>query len=233
MTLIRLNKFLSEKGVASRRAAEQLILSGRIKVNGEIVHELGTKVDPDADKVFFNHELVSGQARQQLVIMLNKPVGYVSTVRKFPGEKNVLELVKTEERIYPAGRLDKDSTGLLILTNDGDLALKLMHPRYEKEKEYMVEVDHAVDSGFLKKMSSGVWLEDGQTLPAKTKRVSTKVFSIVLREGRKRQIRRMCESFQFKVVSLKRVRINKLLLGSLAVGKYKVLSEKEIELLKN
>ena len=219
-------------GVASRRRAEQLILSGEIKVNGVVVHELGTKVDPDFDKIYFNNKLVAKKKRKQLVIMLNKPVGYVSTVRKFRGEKNVLELIETDERVYPAGRLDKDSTGLLILTNDGDLALKLMHPRYEKEKEYLVEVDHAIDDGFFKKMSAGVWLEDGQTLPAITKRVSDRVFTIILREGRKRQIRRMCEAFKYKVVSLKRVRINRLLLGKLSVGKYKVLSEKEIELLK-
>ena len=231
MTLVRLNKFLADNGVASRRRAEQFILSGKIKVNGKIIQELGIKVDSDHDKVVFNNELISQKEAKPLVIMLNKPAGYVSTVRKFKGEKNVLELIKTNERIYPAGRLDKDSTGLLILTNDGDLALKLMHPRYEKEKEYLVEANRPIDNDFLKKMSAGVWLEDGLTLPAKVKMISSRFFSIVLREGRKRQIRRMCEVFKYKVIGLKRVRINRFLLGKLSIGKYKVLSKKEIKLL--
>lgn len=232
MVLVRLNKFLATEGVASRRAAEQLILSGKISVNKEIVRELGTKVDPDKDEVYFNNALISQKETKPLVIMLNKPAGYVSTVRKFKGEKNVLELIETNERIYPAGRLDKDSTGLLILTNDGDLALKLMHPRYEKEKEYLVEVNRSVSRDFLKKLSQGVWLDEGLTLPAETKQISEKNFSIILREGKKRQIKRMCEALGCRVAALKRIRINKLLLGNLAVGKYKILSEKEIEMLK-
>ncbi len=232
MAKIRLNKYIADCGIASRRSAERFILQGLVKVNGDLVTELGTKIDVENDRVEVSDQLINQSTNQPVVLMLNKPAGYVCTSRKFKGEKNILDLINLEQRVYPVGRLDKDSTGLLLLTNDGDLALKLTHPRYEKEKEYEVEVDHEISSEFIDEMQQGVTLEDGTTLPAKVKQLSYTAFSIVLGQGKKRQIRRMCQELGYRVVGLNRVRINKLELGDLAVGDYRILSEKEIALLK-
>ncbi|NQT49117.1 rRNA pseudouridine synthase [Candidatus Kuenenbacteria bacterium] len=232
MDKVRINKFLADCGVASRRGAERFILQGRVKVNGEVVTEMGTKVDPIKDKVTVNNKEISIKNEEPIVLMLNKPTGYVCTTRSFRDEKSVLDLIRTDDRIYPVGRLDKNSSGLLLLTNDGDLALKLTHPRYEKEKEYEVEVQEAVEKDFLETMRTGVSLEDGITLPAQVKKLTDKTFSIILKQGKKRQIRRMCGELGYRVRNLRRVRVNNLELGDLPIGKYKELSEKEIELLK-
>ena len=161
--------------------------------------------------------------------MLNKPDGYVCTTRRFKDEKSVLELIDIRERVYPVGRLDKHTTGLLLLTNDGDLAQKLTHPKYEKDKEYEVTVNQEIDDDFIKSLRSGVLLEDGKTLPAKVEKLQKNKFSIILREGKKRQIRRMTAELGVGVLKLKRVRVNNLKLGVLALGEYKVLKEEDLK----
>jgi len=226
MALIRINKFLAKSGVASRRKAEQFVLDGKVEVNGKIVRELGTKIDPEKDEVKMKGESIK-MKDQSLLIMLNKPAGYVCTNRKFKNEKSVLDLIKTKERLYSVGRLDKNSEGLLLLTNDGDLALKLTHPRYEKEKEYEVTVDKDISIAQLKQLQLGVEIETGKTLPAKVKKINSKKFAIILKEGKKRQIRRMCEKVGLLVEKLLRTRINKLKLGNLASGKYIELNKNQ------
>ena len=227
MDKIRLQKYLADCGIASRRRAEKFIMQGKVKVNGKVVKELGTKVDLK-DKIEFNGKIVK-PIEKRIYIMLNKPVGYLSTVRKSKEKgKTVLDLVKEKQRIFPIGRLDKDSSGLLILTNDGDLALKLTHPRYTKEKEYEVEVNKPITADFVERMKKGVIIEEGKTLPAKVKQFGLRKFNITLKEGKKRQIRRMCERLGFEVKKLHRIRINKLKLGNLKVGEFKHLDEQDI-----
>ena len=227
---IRINKYLADSGIASRRGAEQFILDRKVKVNGRLVKELSTKVDPAIDKVTFKGKLVA-PARETVVYMLNKPAGYTCTNRRFKGERSVIDLVKTAERIYPIGRLDKKSTGLILLTNDGDLANKLTHPRYEKEKEYQVTVDKDVNENFLNHLAAGVKLDDGKTLPAHIKYLTKKSFDITIRQGKNRQIRRMCAQLGYKVKKLHRTRLNSLELGSLNFGKWRELTDKERRLI--
>lgn len=225
---MRLQKFLANAGIASRRRAEQFILDGHVAVNGKVVTELGTKVDPDVDKVQFDKKNVNGEP-EKVVLMLNKPPGYVCTTRHFKEEKNVMTLVKAGVRVYPVGRLDKDSTGLLILTNDGELAEKLMHPKYRKEKEYYVTVNKNIPAEFERAVATGIRLEEGTTLPAQFEQDTDKSFYIVLKQGMKRQIRLMCHEYALRVTGLKRVRINRLELGGLAQGDYRVLTKSEID----
>ncbi|MBT5503261.1 rRNA pseudouridine synthase [Candidatus Falkowbacteria bacterium] len=221
---MRLNKYLADSGIASRRKAELFILDGKVKINGKIITQLGTKVDPNLDIVEVDDQVVKPEAKK-IVIMLNKPIGYVCTTRSFKGEKNVLDLVNSDFRLYPIGRLDKDSSGLILLTNDGDLALKLSHPRYEKEKEYEVEVHQELSSDFLESLKRGVILDDEKTLPVTVKQLTSKSFSIILKQGKKRQIRRMCGLFDYTVLKLKRVRINNLELGDLESGNNVILDQ--------
>jgi 23S rRNA pseudouridine2605 synthase len=225
---IRLQKFLADQGVASRRKAEQFILDGRVEVNGKVVTELGSKVAPGKDIVKFDGKLIK-QEKTFVTFMLNKPAGYVCTTRNFENEKNVLKLIKSSVRVYPVGRLDKDTTGLLLLTNDGDLAQRLTHPKYEKEKEYDVEVNLDVTPEFLKTLSEGVHLDQGRTLPAKVRKLGDKRFTIILKEGKNRQIREMCSELGFRVVELSRKRVNKLELGRLPLGQSKVLTAQDLK----
>jgi 23S rRNA pseudouridine2605 synthase len=228
MSIIRLNKYLAETGIASRRGAEQFILDGQITVNGELVTEMGTKVDPDKDVVKLNNKIIKPQTEKR-VIALNKPIGYVCSNRKFEGDKTVFDLVKTKERLFCVGRLDKNSSGLILLTNDGDLALKLTHPRYEKRKEYLVTVSQPATDDFLEQLSRGVMLEDGQTASADITRLSQSSFSITLKEGKKRQIRHMCRVLGFHVRNLHRVSVNNFNIDRIKEGEYRDLSEKEIQ----
>jgi len=225
MTQVRINKFLADAGIASRRGAEQLILQGKVKLNGVEVQDLSTKVDIENDEVMFNDKVIQTE-KEKILIMLNKPVGYVSTTRTFKGEKNVLDLVDVPYRVYPIGRLDKDTSGLLLLTNDGDLALKLTHPRYEKEKEYEVDVNKEVTDDFLDNLAQGVQLDDVLTLPCKVKYLDRKAFTIILKQGINRQIRRMCAEFGYDVLGLHRVRLNNYKLGDLPLGEFKIIKQK-------
>jgi 23S rRNA pseudouridine2605 synthase/23S rRNA pseudouridine2604 synthase len=232
MPFMRLQKFLSVAGVCSRRKGEEYIKSGRVAVNGQIADELGTKIDPDKDLVQVDGNPV--QSSQPLIyIALNKPKDYVTSC-SHPGEKIVLDLVDLPQRIYPIGRLDKDSTGLLLLTNDGRLHHKLSHPSFDHEKEYDVTVTKPIPDGALRKLAEGLPMMETQTRPARVQRISTRRFRIVLQEGKNRQVRRMVRKVGNRVIGLKRVRVANIKLGRLSPGTWRHLSEKEkLELLKN
>jgi 23S rRNA pseudouridine2605 synthase/23S rRNA pseudouridine2604 synthase len=227
--LIRLQKFLSAAGVCSRRRGEDLIRAGRVTVNGQVVAELGAKVDPDKDRVSVDGQPVK-PAPRMVYIALNKPRGYVTSCRH-AGKKIVLELVNVAERIYPVGRLDKDSTGLLLLTNDGRLHLKLSHPSFDHEKEYDVTVERPISDGALRRMAEGVPILDTRTRPAVVTRLGERAFRIVLKEGRNRQIRRMVRRLGNEVVELKRTRVASVRLGRLAEGAWRHLSAEEVAVL--
>jgi 23S rRNA pseudouridine2605 synthase len=224
--MVRLQKFIAECGIVSRRKAEELIVSGKVKVNGKTVTELGSKLNPYLDKITVNGKEFK-QKEKKIYIKLNKPRGVVSACSD-PRETTVIDLVKDiASRLYPVGRLDKESEGLIILTNDGELANRLMHPRYEHEKEYLVNVKLKMTNDKLKNLADGIVIDGKKTLPAKVTRISDRKFKIILREGRKRQIRLMVETVGNRVVKLKRTRIKNILLGKLPLGKYTHLSEAE------
>jgi pseudouridine synthase len=225
MSMMRLQKWLSAAGVCSRRQGESLINQGRVSVNGIQVLTLGTKIDPARDKVEVDGRPV-GRIGQMIYIALNKPEGYVTSCRH-SGEKVVVELVDIPQRIYPIGRLDKDSTGLLLLTNDGRLHHHLSHPSFDHEKEYEVVVDRPIAEEALQSMAAGLVLEGSRTRPARVSRRSAKKFRIVLQEGRNRQIRRMTAHLGYRVIQLKRIRMANVRLGSLPVGGWRHLSQVE------
>jgi pseudouridine synthase len=225
MTEMRLQKFLSNAGVCSRRKGEELIKAGRVGVNGKRVSELGTKVDPDKDFVELDGQAVVLNS-QPVYIVLNKPKDYVSSCYQ-KGHKTVLDLLDISERVYPVGRLDKDSTGLLLLTNDGRLHYRLTHPSFDHEKEYEVTVAKALSAGVLRKLAQGLPLLGTKTRPARVNRISARRFLIVLQEGKNRQIRRMLQKVGNQVTDLKRIRIANIRLGKLPAGRWRHLSEKE------
>ncbi len=222
---MRLQKYLAHSGVASRRRAEELIREGRVTVNGETVTEMGIQIDPDVDTVRFNGRLVEIKKKYHYVV-LNKPKGYVTSCNHH-GEKIVLDLIDIPERIYPVGRLDKDSTGLLLLTNDGRIHHRLSHPSFDHEKEYTVTLAKPISDDALEKMSAGIYLGNTKTRPAKVDRISGKKFKIVLQEGKNRQIRRMVEKVANRVVSLKRIRVANITLGPIKPGAWRLLKGKE------
>ena len=222
MGLMRLQKFLSRAGVCSRRKGETYISAGNVRVNHKVVTLLGTSVNPEIDLVEFNGQPVSIKD-EHIYLALHKPKGYLTTCNQ-ANRKIVLDLVDLEERIFPIGRLDKDSTGLLLLTNDGDLHHRLLHPSFDHEKEYEVQVKTAISDHALKTMAQGVVIMGAKTRPAEIKRISRGHFKIVLKEGRNRQIRRMVEKVGNQVVELKRIRIAKIELGHLPEGSWRYLT---------
>jgi len=222
---MRLQKFLSAAGVCSRRKGEEYINAGRVAVNGQVVVELGTKVDPAADQVTVDGNPVQF-SQSLLYIALHKPVDYVTSC-SHPGEKIVLDLVNVPQRVYPIGRLDKDSTGLLLLTNDGRLHHKLSHPSFDHEKEYDVTVAKPISDGSLRKMAAGLPMMDTQTRPARVRRTAARRFRIVLQEGKNRQVRRMVRKVGNQVTGLKRIRVANIKLGNLARGAWRHLNEQE------
>ncbi len=220
-----MQKFLSAAGVCSRRQGERHILAGDVRVNGDIVTVLGTKVDPDTDRVEFRGSLVTSSP-QLLYIALHKPPGYVTSCKQ-PQEKIVTSLVDIPERIFPVGRLDKESEGLLLLTNDGSLHQRLSHPSFDHEKEYRVTVTRSIANDDLKQLAIGVDLDGVRTRPAIVQRVSGTVFLMTLREGRNRQIRRMVGKTGHRVKQLKRIRVANIRLGKLKSGHWRYLSDVE------
>ena len=232
MSKMRLQKFLSTAGVCSRRRGEEYIKAGRVAVNDQVVVELGAKVDPAVDQVQVDGQLV--QCSQPLIyIVLNKPPEYVTSC-SHPGEKIVLDLVDIPQRVYPIGRLDKDSTGLLLLTNDGRLHHKLSHPSFDHEKEYDVTVAKPISDGALRKMAAGLPMMDTRTRPARIRRISACRFRIVLQEGKNRQVRRMVRKVGNQVLGLKRVRVAHIKLGRLEPGAWRHLTQHEkAKLIKN
>ena len=225
MPLIRLQKFFSSAGFCSRRKAEKYIKDGDVKVNGEIVSVLGTKIDPETDRVEVKGKLVEAEP-DLIYIALNKPRGYVTSCSQ-KGDNIVLDLINIQDRVYPVGRLDKDSIGLLLLTNDGKLHHRLSHPSFDHEKEYEVAVFKPISDGVLQKMAKGMPMMGTKTRPANVKRISSRVFYIVLKEGKNKQIRRMIRKMGNNVVRLKRIRISNIKLGNLAEGSWRYLTEKE------
>lgn len=225
MEAVRINKYLSEAGVCSRRGADRLIEEGRVSVNGTLAF-LGSVVK-NSDEVRLDGELVSKKT-DKILIAFNKPRGIVCTTAD-PKSKdvNIIEYINYPERIFPVGRLDKDSEGLILLSNDGDLSNKIMKARNFHEKEYEVEVDKPFDDEFLNKMSEGVPILDTVTRKCTLKRAGKTSFNIILTQGLNRQIRRMCEYFGYKVVRLKRIRIMNIKLGNLKSGTYRNITDKE------
>ena len=229
MAEMRLQKYLSGAGICSRRKGEAYIKAGWVKVNGQTVTELGVKVDPDKDVVEVDQIAVQSNTTR-IYVALNKPKGYVSSMHQ-PNEKIVLDLVDIAARIYPIGRLDKDSTGLLLLTNDGQLHHRLTHPSFNHEKTYEIKVAKPLTEGALRKLAAGVPMMGTRTRAARVKRISARRFRIVLQEGKNRQIRRMVRKVGNQVVDLKRIRIANIELGSLPPGRWRHLTKQEKDVL--
>lgn len=231
----RLQKVIAAAGLASRREAEKWITAGRVSVNGRVA-SLGESADPEKDQVEVDGRTLSVEGKKYY-LLLNKPIGYVSTRRDPEGRPVVTDLVREiPARLYPVGRLDLNTEGLLLLTNDGALAHHLAHPRHQVEKTYLVRVRGALSREALEKLERGVLLEDGMTAPARVEKVrsagSHSWFHLTIREGRNRQVRRMCETVGFQVSRLKRIRIAFLEIDELPSGKFRHLSSQEVAELK-
>lgn len=233
----RLQKLISKAGIASRREAEKLILSKRVTVNGKVVVELGTKVDPDKDKVLVDGKPIANE--KHVYFMLNKPKGVITSMKDERGRKTVVDLLsEVKERVYPVGRLDYQTEGLLLLTNDGELTNRLLHPRYEIYKTYIAKVRGIPGEEKLDLLRAGIRLEDGMAAPAIVKRIEilpeegTTTLEITIHEGRNRQVRRMCEAIGYPVKALKRVAFASLTTAGLRRGQYRELSKEEISMLK-
>jgi len=223
--MIRLQKFLASAGVASRRKAEELIVAGRVKVNGQVVRELGTKVNED-DKVEYDGRLLKTEANK-IYIALDKPVGYVSSATSSQGQ-SVLDLVKVKERIYPVGRLDKDSSGLIFLTNDGDFANRITHAKYSCEKEYEVVINKPFKAIDKKTFENGMKLAGYKLQPVKVVIINDNIVRLILKEGINRQIRKMMGKAGYRIIDLKRIRIGKFKLVDFKIGQWKKINRQEV-----
>ena len=230
----RLQKYLANCGIASRRKCEEYILQGKIKVNGETVTELGKKVNPEKDIIEFENKPVRENTKK-IYILLNKPIGYVTTSDDQFGRDTVLDLVKVRERIVPVGRLDMYTSGALILTNDGDFVYKVTHPKHEIEKTYTVTVKGIVQNSEVEQLRQGVQIEDYTTKPAKVKILKTdnekdiSRLEITIHEGKNRQVRKMCEAVGRKVLALHRSKIGNIGVKDIELGKWRYLNSREVE----
>lgn len=226
----RLQKVIAHAGIASRRKAEELILSGNVQVNGKVVTELGIKVDPAKDIIRVNGKEVAIEEKK-ITILLNKPTKVITSMTDPQGRTTVIDLLDLKQRVYPVGRLDYDTEGLLLLTNDGELANRLMHPSYEIDKTYEVIIKGIPADSQLDRLRKGIRLEDGITSPAIVKRLEQKnhqtKIHITIHEGRNRQVRRMFEAIHFPVIRLKRIRYGFLTLKGVLPGNYRLLTEEE------
>lgn len=238
MEPIRLQKYLADCGIASRRKAEELILQGKIKVNGKIITELGTKIIQNQDKIEFENKEVKPQ-NDYVYILLNKPIGYVTTVKDQFNRDSVLDLVKTNKRLVPVGRLDMYTSGALILTNDGDFVYQVTHPKHEIDKTYTVTIKGIVQKEEVEQLKKGVKIEDYITKPAKVKILKIDEekgqsrLEITIHEGKNRQVRKMCETIGHKVLALHRSKIAGIGVKDLPLGKWRYLTEDEINTIKN
>ena len=235
----RLQKYLASCGIASRRKCEEYILEGKVQINGEKVIELGKKINPDKDIVKFDGKVVT-QTKILVYILLNKPIGYVTTAEDQFGRDTVLDLVKVKERVVPVGRLDMYTSGALILTNDGDFVYKVTHPKHEIEKTYTVTIKGIVENNEVEQLRNGVKIDDYITKPAKVRILKTDTekdisrLEITIHEGKNRQVRKMCEVVGRKVLALHRSKIGKIGVKDLELGKWRFLQTNEVqELLKN
>lgn len=230
----RLQKIISQAGIASRRAAEKMIMEGRVRVNGKVVTELGNKYDAALVKIEVDGEEI-GSREEKVYFLLNKPKGYISTAHDERGRRTVLDLLpQVKERIYPVGRLDNNTEGLLLLTNDGKLMNGLLHPRFEVNKTYIARVEKALTNGELEKLRTGIKLDDGLTAPAIAELIiddeKVKV-KLTIHEGRNRQVRRMLKAVGHEVLALKRISFAELNLNGVKRGKYRALTAAEVAML--
>ena len=234
MEEVRLQKFIADCGITSRRKAEELILQGKIKVNGKVVTELGTKINPQKDVVLYNNKQIQND-NKYVYILLNKPIGYVTTVKDQFSRNSVLDLVKVKERIVPVGRLDMYTSGALILTNDGDFVYQVTHPKHEIDKTYTVTIKGIVTEQDVELLKKGVKIEEYVTKPAKVKILKTDLeknssrLEITIHEGKNRQIRKMCEAVGYPVLALHRSKISGVDVKDLPLGKWRFLSKQEVE----
>jgi 23S rRNA pseudouridine2605 synthase len=228
---MRLAKHLAHAGVASRRGAEALVAEGRVSVQGVVVTDPARDVTGQ-EAITVDGEAVRG-AENHVVYALHKPAGVVSTAHDTHGRRTVVDLVPTAQRLYPVGRLDADTTGLILLTNDGALAHTLTHPSFEVPKTYRARVEGRVEERALRLLRDGVALEDGRTAPARVRRVSAHELELTIHEGRKRQVRRMLEAVGHRVVNLRRVAFGPLRLGELAAGRHRRLTAAEVQRLRD
>jgi 23S rRNA pseudouridine2605 synthase len=231
----RLQKILAKAGIASRRKAEELIRQGKVTVDGRVVTEMGIQVDPEQQRIEFDGKPVTVEEKK-VYVLLHKPAGYVSTVHDPQGRPIVTELIKgIEERIFPVGRLDLDTEGALLLTNDGELAQKILHPSHEVNKTYRATVKGKPSKKKVEMLSRGIDIDGRKTWPALVKVLSAgsreTTLQITIHEGRKRQVRKMCEAVGHPVLKLKRIAYGKLKLGNLAPGKFRFLSKKDLQLI--
>ncbi|MBN2012927.1 rRNA pseudouridine synthase [candidate division KSB1 bacterium] len=233
--MIRLNKYLAQCGVGSRRSCDQIIADGRVSVNGKTISILGISIDETLDSVTVDNKPVAIEKRL-VYILLNKPRGFVTTASDEKKRKTVLDLIQQKERLFPVGRLDIDTEGLLLLTNDGDLSFRLTHPSYQITKKYFVKVNRSLKPTDVEKLESGVMLDDGRTAPSKVMLdrydKANKSLYITIHEGRNRQIRRMLETLQYRVIFLKRVQFANLTLKDVRRGEWRILTEQEIKTIK-
>jgi 23S rRNA pseudouridine2605 synthase len=228
--LIRLNKFIAECGVTSRRKADEMILAGKVKVNDRIVVELGEKINPNTARVFVNQKQII-PLDEKIYVIFNKPKDCITTLKDERGRTTILDYIKVRQRIFPVGRLDRDTTGVLLLTNDGELTHVLTHPKNEIKKVYKVLIDKAITREHANQMSKGVLLSDGKTEPAEVyiyPGTKNKEIGIVIHEGRNRQVRRMFESFGYEVEKLDRLFYGPISYEGLKKGQWRYLTRKEI-----
>ena len=236
---MRINKYIALCGVASRRKAEELILAGRVTVNDEVMTELSYKVDEENDIVKVDDKLIK-EENKLVYILLNKPEGYITTVKDQFDRPSVLDLVSDiKERVYPIGRLDYETSGLLLLTNDGDLTYKLTHPKHEVDKTYVARVKGKLTKEEIERFKGGLKIEDYTTEPAKLKVIKydeqrdSSLLEIKIHEGKNRQVRKMCKAINHPVLRLRRSAMGKIKIGDCEIGKYRYLTEDEIKYLKN
>lgn len=242
----RLQKYMAKCGVASRRKCEELILLGKVKVNGQIVNELGVKVIENRDVIEYENNVITPEERKRYII-LNKPEGYITSLSDEKGRRTILDIVKVPERIYPIGRLDYDSSGLLLLTNDGGIYNKIIHPRVELNKKYIAVCDGAFTENDIEKFKTGINIDGYITAPSEIRIISVepsrdKRFSndakistveITIHEGKNRQVRKMCEALNVPVLTLKRISVGELELGYLKRGEFRELNETELNYIMN
>lgn len=230
---IRLQKFLANCGIASRRKCEELILQGEISVNGDVVQELGKKVNPKLDKIMYRGKEIHDN-NKLVYILLNKPIGYVTTSKDQFNRETVLDLVKINERVVPVGRLDMYTSGALILTNDGDFVYKVTHPKHEITKTYTVTLKGIIENDAIEKLRNGVDIDNYITKPAKVRILKTDIeknisrIEIIIHEGKNRQVRKMCEAVGSKVIALHRSKIGDIGVKDLEIGKWRFLEDYEI-----
>lgn len=240
MEELRLQKFLANAGVCSRRKAEEYILDGKVKVNGKVVNELGRKVNPDKDEIIFESKIIRLQ-NNMVYILLNKPIGYVTTVKEQFNRPTVIDLLNgVKEKVLPVGRLDMYTSGALILTNDGDFVYQVTHPRHEIEKTYTVTIKGIVQNSEVEQLRNGIKIDDYITKPARVKILKTDTekdisrLEITIHEGKNRQVRKMCEAVGRKVLALHRSKIGGIGVKDIELGKWRYLTANEVQqILKN